>query len=226
MKVSIIIPMFNNWHLTHSRLMDIYAHVHEKVQIIVVDDASTENIDGPIDWWLTQKKHQIIYVRSPKNMGFGCSMNTGVQTATTDVVILLSNDVIIKGELVTPILLRLRQNAKLLLGDQLYHEDTGWNNLNINGKMRLFPYLAGYLLACKRQTFVELGGFDDRYEKFDYEDVDLSTTAVYLGYELSAIKLPVIHISGATVRKEYPDRERYTRINQERFVEKWSKLLK
>lgn len=227
--VSIIIPFYNNWHLTHQRMMELYTHISVPLEIVLVDDCSTdENIMGGMGWWKTQDRHSVICMRNPKNLGFGGSLNKGCQRASEDVYVLLSNDVQVSGDFVSVILQKLQEDEKVLIGGEVLSYDTGWNVLNINGKSVLFPYAMGWLLACTKETWKDLGGFDPIFQKFDYEDLDLSATAVYKGYKLVGLDLDTMlnHFSGQTVRKYYPDREGYTMKNQQRFIKKWSKILK
>jgi GT2 family glycosyltransferase len=223
--VSVILPFFNNWQLTHQRMMELYSRVHTPIEIILVDDCSTDDVSGGMGWWKTQSKHRVICIKTPKNLGFGGAHNHGAKRATGEVLIFLSNDVVITGDFLPGVLGAVGE--KVLVGNTLRGYDTGWNVLEINGKPKLFPYLEGYFLACTKDVWKELGGFDPLYAKFDYEDMCLSTTAIYKGYKLVPLNLDILqHMSGQTIRKNYPDREKYTFINQQRFINKWSKILK
>ena len=52
---------------------------------------------------------------------------------------------------------------------------------------------------------------------FDYEDLDISTTALYKGYELVALNLPYLkHMSGATIATLKVDRMAITTKNKEK----------
>ena len=86
--VSIIIPSYNQWELTHQRMMELHTHIPFQVEIILVDDCSTdENVAGGMGWWKTQKRHRVICIRNSKNLGFGGSLNAGCRRATEDVYI-------------------------------------------------------------------------------------------------------------------------------------------
>jgi len=225
--VSIILPFYNNWYLTHSCMMSLYSHIAIPVEIILVDDCSTDdNIAGAMGWWRNNGKHRVICIKNPKNMGFGESMNRGVHRSTGKIVILLSNDVKVSGDFVSLIQREIKKNEKILIGGEIHDWDTSWNFLEICGKRKLFPYAAGWLLACLRDTWHDLGGFDSRYERFDYEDMDLSTTAIHKGYKIVGLNSDMLrHFGGQTVRKYHPDREKQTMINRQKFIDKWSKIL-
>ena len=226
MEVSIVIPFLGRWDLVHQRINEIYRFVSDPVEIILVNDFSQDEIiDSSVAWWQQSKiHHTVTYVKNEKNLGFGGSMNKGCATANGDVLILLSNDVIVRGDLVKVLLPEIRDDA--LFGHTLYNGDTGWNVRTINGKRKLFMYLSGHLLACKKYpTWQEIGGFDPIYGKFDVEDIDLSTTAIHIGYDLVPLNFPVQHISGQTIRKLHPNREKFTLENLAKFDRKWSELL-
>ena len=220
--ISVVMPFFNNWHLTHQRLMELWKHVHID-EVVLVNDASTDDVDKAVAWWQKETPLPITYIKNEQNLGFGKSMNKGIWTASGEIVILLSNDVIVTGDF--GIEVRKFIDLDTLIGNTLYDWDTGWNVFDMPDGKKMFPYLGGYFLAAYKDTFRELGGFDDRYGKFDYEDLDLSTRAVYMGYDLVPLNSPYLkHMSGQTVRKSFPDREKYTIENREKFYQKWKKI--
>ena len=102
----------------------------------------------------------------------------------------------------------------------------GWNEFSVNGSKIVIPYLGGWLLACTKDAWVDLGGFDPLYGRFDYEDLDISTTALYKGYELVALNLPYLkHMSGATIATLKVDRMAITTKNKEKYIAKWQDRL-
>jgi len=225
MSVSIIIPFFNGWNLTHKRMMELHTHISNPVEIILVDDCSTDDVSGAMGFWKTQNRHRVRCIKTPKNLGFGGAMNFGCKRATESVLVLLSNDVQISGDFVPAILDKI--DDKCLIGNTFRNYDTGWNVLNINGKDKMFPYLEGYLLACNQKAWKDLGGFDPIFAPYDVEDMDISTTALHKGYKLIPLNLRMLmHLSGQTIRKVNPNRETITKRNQKRFIGKWSKILK
>lgn len=227
--ISIIIPFFNRWELTHARMMELYKHIPANdVEIILVDDASTdEMIESGVAWWQkTVAKHIVRYHVNPENLGFGGSMNEGAKIAKGDILVLLSNDVIISGDFVTQIVTKLQQNNKVLLGGEIIWFDSGWNTLELDGHKVIIPYCNGWLLSCIREVWDVTGGFDLRYGKYDYEDIDLSLKAQSLGYNLVALNSNFVkHIGGATIWALNPNRMQQTLMNKEIFKTKWQDKL-
>ena len=108
----------------------------------------------------------------------------------------MSNDVRIHGKFVSQIKEIVTNSPKSLVGGVLYSKDTGWNKFGD----KIFPYLEGWLLATTVGNWKELGYFDERFSPCDFEDVDLSTTALSLGYELVPLNNPgLVHMGAGTL---------------------------
>jgi len=225
MDVSIIIPFFNQWKLTHARLYELTQHVYlENVEIVLMDDASTElDCQAGVAWWQKNSLHNIRYKRNEENLGFGGNCNEGARVATGDILVFLSNDVIIKGNFLVPLIRILAEKSShALVGGRIVNWDSGWNTFQVNGKSLIVPYCEGWLIACAKKTWNDLGGFDPIYQKYDYEDICLSTTAQTLGIPLIALDSPYLdHISGVTIRATGADRHSQTVKNKEAYRKKW-----
>jgi GT2 family glycosyltransferase len=112
------------------------------------------------------------------NIGFGPANNQGVLAASGENLVFISNDVVPAGDYITPILEALKLNPQDLIGAELFDFDTGWNRF---GAAPHIPYLGGWCVATTDCAWQELGGWDERFVPCDYEDVDLSLTAVTMG---------------------------------------------
>lgn len=222
--ISVIIPFYGKWELTHQRLMDLWKWVQTPLEIILVNDCSQDStIKGGIAWWQKSPIHHTIkYVENPKNIGFGGSHNRGAKAATGDILIFLSNDVMIRKDFVSPIVAVVKENSNVIIGGRIVYWDSGWNTIQMLGKKVIVPYPEGWLVACTREMWERIGGWDRRYGRFDYEDVDLGAWAAYNDVDLVGLNMPELHhISGATIGEVAPNREEYTKKNQQVFIEKW-----
>lgn len=227
-KVHIVILHYNNWSLTHQRLFEIMKLFGKKVStVLVVDDGSVDEMtEGGLRWWASMRTKTGFPVEAlvlEENLNFTLGANAGLKYMTDrcspeDIVVLLSNDVKIMTDFVGHMTEILR-HPKTLCGGVLYTHDTGWNTFE--GKT--FPYLEGWLLATTAESWKELGYFDERYAPCIFEDVDLSTTAVNLGYILIPLDTPGLeHMSGQSITYNEA-RHELTRLNQTKFREKWIK---
>lgn len=218
MKVSVVIPYFNGWSMTHSLLFDLFNFCKGIDEVLLIDNGSTEK-DGR-DWWIDNGMLPLRVLRIPENIGFLKAANYGMAEAAGDVLVLISNDVQIKTDVIGQIRnLLSNDNYLQIIGGRCLDFDTGWNNFD--GK--IFPYLEGWLLACYKEDWNRLGGFDEFFAPHDYEDIDFSTKAISKGYTLVGLESPKIsHASGATL-KYSPERLAITERNQYKFRVKWVK---
>lgn len=211
---SFVIPTYNHYPLLHQTLYDIYQRCSPVHEVIVVDDGSTdEDYVNGLKWWKSNGMLPVRHVRMSQNSGFLKSSNAGLKKATGDVVCLLSNDVRLYKDIVKGILDNLSgQSGGALIGGRYLDWDTGWNTF---GK-QAFPYLEGWLLATTKEAWNELFYFDERYVPCDFEDVDLSTTALSLGYNLVALPSDMTHHLGGQSLGFNPAREAITLANKEK----------
>ena len=128
MTTSIVIPTFNHWELTHSLLYDIYNNCSKVDEVLVVNNGSTDKeCFSGMDWWVESKLLPIHEIYINKNVGFLKAANLGVKSADGDVVILISNDVQVKTDMVDKVSKLV--SDKVIVGGILYDFDTGWNTI-------------------------------------------------------------------------------------------------
>ena len=218
---SFIIPTFNHYSLLHQILLDIYQKCSPVLEVIVVDDASTEeDYKNGLKWWKENKMLPIRHVRIKENVGFLKASNIGLKRAEGDVVCLISNDVRIHKDIVKGILDALSGwKGGALVGGRFIDFDSGWNTFN----NKVFGYLEGWLFATTRNAWNELFYFDEQFAPSDMEDVDLSTKAYALGYDLVALPSDMTHHIGGQSITYGSEREQITLANKEKFRQKWMK---
>lgn len=76
--VSVIIPTYNRAHLLGRSILSVLNQTYQDFEIIVVDDASTDNTEELISSLVNEK---IRYIRHEKNKGAGAARNTGIKAA-------------------------------------------------------------------------------------------------------------------------------------------------
>lgn len=216
-KVSIVILNYNRWDLVHQLLMDIYQKCSFQLieEVLVVNNGCTqdESFTG-LNWWIRNKILPIRELRLEENQGFIGGFNAGLKAAKGDILIALSNDVRIYGDVVNEV---SKLASLSLVGARLIDWDSGWNTFDDV----TFPYLEGWFLAAHREVWKDLDYFDERYKPSDMEDVDLSSKAV--SCSLSLVTIPegsVVHMGAQTIGYS-PEREAITIRNKEKFKEKW-----
>jgi GT2 family glycosyltransferase len=224
LELSIIIPVYKKWHLASRRLWEIQEHCLSdlpKMEVILVDDCSKEQeVDKGLKFWSRFDNLSVFFIQNEENVGFGASVNRGAMISVGKHVVVLSTDVQMSANVLMETVRVLKNNPNTIVGNRLLNYDTGWNTFN----GRIYSYLEGYYLGCSKTAWNDIGGFDERYGKFDYEDVDFSTTAIEKGYSLIALNSPaLIHVGGMTIYSIYgvEGRRQQTEKNREEFKNKW-----
>ena len=206
-------------NLLHQVLFDLYQYCREDIdEVIVVDDYSEDkDLDEYYFQGMMVKKLPVTVIKKVEHEGFLKASNVGMREASGDIVVLLSNDVRVKDNIVKQIKETLAETPKAIIGNRFIIFDTGWNRFD----GIIFPYIEGWLIACHKMYWEELGGFDEQFAPNDYEDIDFSTNARRFGFTLIGLKNEKVFHLGAQSLGYNPERESITNQNREKFRKKW-----
>ena len=89
LKVSVIIPFFNRVNLTINAIKSVLEQTHENIELVLVDDGSTEDIRKILD---IQSQHKNIIYTKQSNLGVATARNNGIKFATGDYIAFLDSD--------------------------------------------------------------------------------------------------------------------------------------
>lgn len=245
--VTVVIPVYNKLGVTMQCLQSIADTWFETlaVQIVVVDDASTDRTSQVLD-----KLPGLHYVRNPKNLGFIGACNRGAQHARGKYICFLNNDTVVREAWLDHLVITAETvpgagavGAKLLYpdgtlqeaGSILWRDATGWNygrGENANDARYNYPrdvdYCSGAALLVRRDLFDKLGGFSREFAPMYYEDADLCMGVRDLGYRvLYQPRSEVVHLEGATSGTDpNAGAKKFQEINRPKFAAKWDEALR
>lgn len=197
MQFSFVIPCYNNLSLTKALYASllVYLPVALRVQLVFVDDCSTDNTAN----WLRGVESELVKVIvKPNNNGFANSVNQGVEVASGEFVVILNNDLELTRGWLLPFLqiaknwdpgFGLVGNIQRRVADgAVDHSAIVFNNeLNLahstsvpSEEFTERPLITGACIMLRRDVFLELGGFDTSYTN-GCEDVDLCMRLLQAG---------------------------------------------
>jgi glycosyltransferase involved in cell wall biosynthesis len=90
LKLSVVIPVYNELHTLKDIIEKVKAGPVQNLEIIVVDDFSTDGTRDLLKNEIESMVDQVLY--HPENQGKGAALRTGFQKATGDVVIVQDAD--------------------------------------------------------------------------------------------------------------------------------------
>jgi glycosyltransferase involved in cell wall biosynthesis len=175
--VSVIIPIHNGERFLEAALDSVAAQTHAAVEVIVVDDGSTD--EGPA----LAAARDVTLVRQSQR-GAGAARNTGIDLARGEIVAFLDQDDLwLPSKLQRQVETLATHPDSFCLARQSYFLEPGVARPAWFGKPVLLgvdhPGWAPSCLALRRSTFDRIGRFDERLHHIS--DVDWFSRAAQLG---------------------------------------------
>ena len=243
--VSIIIPVFNQFHFTQACLASLQEHQGtERFEVIVVDDCSTDATAEAVP-----RLPGAVYLRNETNSGFVASCNRGAQAARGKYLVFLNNDTLVTPGWLTALLDTFAEEPRAgIVGSKLVYPDgrlqeaggiiwrdaSGWNYGKFDDAkkpeynyLRDVDYCSAAALMVPKALFEIISGFDSRYAPGYYEDTDLAFKMRQARYKVLYQPLSeVIHYEGATGGTDLnAGAKRHQEIHRSIFAEAWADEL-
>ena len=243
--VSIIIPVFNHSNYTFNCLNSLQSIKSVKYEVIVVDDASTDDTQE-----ILGKISGIRIVTNTNNLGFIRSCNRGASEARGELICFLNNDTKVLPNWLESLLTVINNDphvgavgSKLIYPDGRLQEAGGimWKDasgcnfgrFNDPNKpeynyLREVDYCSGASLLVQKELFKSIGGFSEEFLPAYYEDTDLCFTIRKLGYKvIYQPKSQVIHFEGISSGTDIESGvKKHQQTNSIKFEIKWRDTLK
>ena len=194
MTVSVVIPNYNGFKLLKQNLPKVLARAPQ-AEIIVVDDGSTD--ESVV--FLKGNFPRIKLIEKVHNHGFATSVNLGVRAAYGDIVFLLNSDAVPQKGFLPPLLAQFKEREDLFAvgcldqsieGEKVTERGRGVGRFErgflahgrgeINQTNTLWA--SGGSSAFRKRMWEQLGGMDELYDPFYWEDIDLSYRALKSGF--------------------------------------------
>lgn len=245
-KLSIITVNYNGLEDTCALIDSI--PFNDNMEVIVIDNASTENEAAVI----SQRYPQVKTIRSDKNLGFAGGNNLGIKSAKGKYIFLVNNDTFLKEFNILALIDRLESSPTIGIVCPKIRFAWGNNPIQFAGYTRLSkitarnqaigygkedkgqyeiphptPYAHGAAMLIKREAIEKVGLMPECYFLY-YEEFDWSMMFTRTGYEIWYEPASTIyHKESQSTGQDSPLRTYYMTRNRLLLVKRnWHGLTK
>jgi GT2 family glycosyltransferase/SAM-dependent methyltransferase len=240
-KVSIIVPVFNQWAHTYRCMKSIQQTMAGMpCEILLADDGSRD---------MTAGAHEILLgvkvLRDGKNRGFLRNCNWAAGRARGQYLYFLNNDTELRPGAIQALVALLDRDPTVgLVGSKLVYPDgrlqeaggiiwadaSGWNfgkgqdaSLPTFNYVKEVDYVSAASFMIRKDLWTEIGGFDDRYAPAYCEDSDLAFEVRKRGFKVAyQPRSEVVHFEGASHGTDVSQNTRSYKVRQtETLKAKW-----
>lgn len=182
-KVSLVIPVFNRAFMLERVIKSIMAQSYENVEIIFVDDGSS---DGSFE---IMSRYPEIKTYRQENKGPAAARNSGINLAAGEILHFLDSDVIAPKDLVAKHVGYHLKNPKCIVQGQVVRilnlDDAFCLPMSFTNYSRSF-FATGNVSV--RKKYVDLaGGFDEVTFRKGWEDLDLGIRLRKMGLKVKRL---------------------------------------
>lgn len=212
--VSVVVITYNSAEYIVETLESIKNQTYKNIELVVSDDASTDDTVALAENWLNINKERFCkydIVESKSNTGISGNCNRGVMSATGKYVKLIAGDDLLLNNCIEDLLDYSLENnlnfayAKVIpftdLGDKVYetklmkYEKLMYEIFDLDVKHQYKKLLKGFSmytigLFLKRQIILDIGGFDEEYKMM--EDYPFAIKVTSMGYKLNLLNKYVV----------------------------------
>lgn len=224
--ISVIIPLYNRENLVTRTLDSVYAQTYRPIELIVVDNNSTDASVITVERWKEIHQHsdfRIILTHENKP-GAANARQTGFERASSDIVMFFDSDDVMRPELINKVMDKFRAHPD---ADMVYWQtsllspESGrispkrFSKRNILRRHLINGMLCTISYAVKADFFRKCGGWDTTLTGWD--DWELGLRLLLNNPILEAIPQPLVII--------YPQTESITGTDFKSKHGEWEKAL-
>ena len=237
--VSVIIPAWNEEVGIVATLKTILVSSYRNVEIVIVNDGSTDNSNAVIRAFLAEYEQMMqgitdyihIYYFYQKNAGKGTALNTGIRLSHGEVILCIDADGILRKDCILNFVRALQdKNIMAVCGNvkvgnpstlvsmiQLFEYAAAFYSRQADAILGTIYVICGAAGAFRREVFEPLGYYSTNL-RGGGEDVDLSFRMQQAGMKITYTSEAVIYTEAPSTLKELvKQRLRWTRSRFEMF---------
>lgn len=206
--VSVVVVTYNSADYVIETLESIKAQTYEDIELIVSDDASTDDTIILVKQWLDGNKNRFVkyrVVESETNTGITPNINRGVVATTGEYIKPIAGDDLLYSDCIEKLLeYVLKENLNFAYSKVssfsdshndyeakiIKYEKLGYEIFEQDVKQQHRTLLTGFPMSTiglflKREFIISIGGFDEKYKMM--EDYPFAVKVTSLGYKLNLL---------------------------------------
>lgn len=161
-EVSVIIPVYNEENYIEKCLSSLLSQTYKNLEIIVVDDGSTDNTVKII------KSFKKVSLLKGEHKGPGFSRNLGAKQAKGKILVFVDADMTFEKDYIKNLISPMLENSSVIGTTHDYEVATNTHKPSslLWGRIRVSPEHAHEVKifrAIRRSNFLDMGGFDPKY---------------------------------------------------------------
>lgn len=197
--VSVVLPAYNLAHKIDRTLQALLAHDYPSIEIVVVDDGSTDATAEVV-----RRYPAVRLVQHPRNLGVSTARNSGIRAASHELLYLLDADCIVLPGVIAKLVQRLQVDPRIGVISGSYLSDSSKRNLanrvydvaerfrDYHAEPRNYLYTTVSNAMVRKSVLGKVGGFGSRWRRLqDYEFTYRVHRAGYLNQHDPSIR--VVH---------------------------------
>lgn len=164
-KISIVIITHNRLDMT-APCIESLMQTTEEFELILVDNGSEDNT---VDW-VRKTVRSAKIIKNDRNMGVPIARNQGIRETSTDYIVIMDNDVLLKPGWLDDLMAPINNGADAvgIEGWQIDHNFSACHKCQ--NQHERFDYLGGACTLFKRKIFETVGLLDEGFSPAYYED--------------------------------------------------------
>ena len=238
-KVSIIILGFNKVEYTRKCVESLEEFCTQNYELILINNGST---DGTKDYF--DSVPDAVVIHNDENLGVSAGWNQGLDIASGEYYLILNNDVIVPPNAVENLvrtsmnfpnagivaprtnsiagpqkIIDFKSNTK----NEIVNELVQYQNANDLSAWE-FHRIKGFCMLIPKHVMLDVGYFDERFGKGNFEDDDYSVRVWYSGYTgMVSDDSAFYHYGSVSFGQDDTDWNALMKTNHKKFEEKWNK---
>lgn len=158
--ISVIIPTYNEEKDIEECLDSLRKQTYDKIEIIVVDDGSTDKTRGIV------RKYKKVKIIEGEHKGPGFSRNLGAKNAKGEIIVLVDADMTFPEDYVEKLTRPIREGKSIGTEEKKQYAknlDNIWSKCWGTYSKENLPNRGQIFRAILKKRFLDLGGFDSKY---------------------------------------------------------------